>query len=296
MKNDARLLSSNLLISNLNTMKLSNSNNAIHLLSDKDKTPIWESIDPRNSDKMRTFIETFPAMKPLFRERIQYLCKPFVDSYSSGSEKLKPILQGLFIKQSGTFIYPCIGNASNTIFYSLEATYDEKIMIKDGRIFIFSNEKNAPDPSLVFSSIIRDNNATTLINRHLFSDNGGDPFQNVLSNTIGLILFTKYCPIETKIVVAGAKSIHNNERYVNQTKLPIEILDSTWFTTLVRSEGFTVGKEFGGFFRWQACGPELSERKLTWIFPFEKKGYTRMAKVLKDETNRGNNDLNEKAS
>ena len=52
------------------------------------------------------------------------------------------------------------------------------------------------------------------------------------------------------------------------------MLDSTWFTNIVRSEGFAVH----GHFRMQACGPNHSQRKLTYINDFEKKGYTRRAK------------------
>jgi hypothetical protein len=53
-------------------------------------------------------------------------------------------------------------------------------------------------------------------------------------------------------------------------------LDSTWFTTIVRSEGFKVG----GHFRMQPFGKNLSDRKLIWISPFDKNGYTRKAKIL----------------
>ena len=42
----------------------------------------------------------------------------------------------------------------------------------------------------------------------------------------------------------------------------------------------TVGARTGGFPRWQVYGPDKSERKLIWVPPFEKHGYTRKAKML----------------
>jgi hypothetical protein len=72
------------------------------------------------------------------------------------------------------------------------------------------------------------------------------------------------------------------QKYVNESAEAVEILDSTWFTTIVRSAGFMVGAATGGFFRLQPCGPGLTEKKLIWIGPYEKKGYTKRAKVVRD--------------
>jgi hypothetical protein len=92
----------------------------------------------------------------------------------------------------------------------------------------------------------------------------------------------KYCEVETKIVPPGKKAFHANQKYVNETKSPIEVMDATWFTTFIRSEEFAVGANTGGFFRLQPCGKDLKDRKLIWVFPFMKHGYTRKAKVLSD--------------
>jgi hypothetical protein len=93
---------------------------------------------------------------------------------------------------------------------------------------------------------------------------------------VTLPVFLKYCPIETKFVNGGRRDHHAGQKYVNETGYPIEILDSTWFTTIIRSEGFKVG----GHFRMQPYGPGMKERRLQWIEPFEKTGYTRKAKIL----------------
>jgi len=43
-----------------------------------------------------------------------------------------------------------------------------------------------------------------------------------------------------------------------------------------------VGAKTGGFWRSQPFRPGLSKRKLIWVFPHEKKGYTYKAKVIKE--------------
>jgi hypothetical protein len=92
----------------------------------------------------------------------------------------------------------------------------------------------------------------------------------------------KFCELKTKVVEAGKHTIHVGQKYVNESKQAVEILDSTWFTTIVRTEGFMVGGETGGFFRLQPHGPGLTQKKLVWIFPFQKHGYTRKAKMLRE--------------
>lgn len=96
----------------------------------------------------------------------------------------------------------------------------------------------------------------------------------------GLNALKKYAQIETKVVGANKRVKDFNCKYVNDTDSDITILDSTWFTTLVKSEGFKVR----GHFRLQPYGIGMQEKKLIWIKDFEKSGYTREAKKpLNDE-------------
>jgi hypothetical protein len=137
------------------------------------------------------------------------------------------------------------------------------------------------EPYLFFYTQIENNDTITFLGLDAIRDGFQD--QSIISDVLGLVLFMKFCEVETKIVPEGRKAVHLNEKYVNETKLPIEILDSTWFTTIVRSDGFTVGGETGGFFRWQPVGPGRSEKRLIWVAAFVKKGYTRKAKVLTNQ-------------
>jgi hypothetical protein len=96
--------------------------------------------------------------------------------------------------------------------------------------------------------------------------------ENMLATQLLLFLwFKKYCEIDVKFIGAGKKVKDVNCKYINDTKTNVTILDSSWFTTIVKSEGFAVR----GHFRLQVCGKAMKERKLVWISDFEKHGYTR---------------------
>jgi len=95
-----------------------------------------------------------------------------------------------------------------------------------------------------------------------------------------LVLFKKYAPIETVVVnkKTNRKAKLNGEKHLNDNLFDITVVDSNWFTNIIRTEGFGVR----GHFALRACGKGRIERKLVWISPFKKNGYHREAKKLKE--------------
>lgn len=91
-------------------------------------------------------------------------------------------------------------------------------------------------------------------------------------------LFKEYADLETKIIQKGKerKAILNTEKYVTELELPVKIVDSTWFTTLIKSDAFKVS----GHFRLQPYGEGMKQRKLIWIAEYVKQGIVRQAKML----------------
>lgn len=87
-------------------------------------------------------------------------------------------------------------------------------------------------------------------------------------------LFRKYAKVETRILQPKSKAELFKCKYHNQSDYTFEIMDSTWFTTLVKSDEFKVR----GHFRLQPHGEGFKDRKLIWIKDFKKEGYTRRAK------------------
>lgn len=113
-------------------------------------------------------------------------------------------------------------------------------------------------------------------------------FDSFISTIIAHLIFRKYAEVETKIVFPTNRKPKEGE-YFNKTKCIFTVLDSKWFTNLVRSEGFKVR----GHFRLQPCKNENKEwiKKLIWIEDFEKRGYSHKAKITEfvKNTNEPNN-------
>jgi hypothetical protein len=102
-----------------------------------------------------------------------------------------------------------------------------------------------------------------------------DRAKKIFTHLILILNFIKYAEIETKIALPNRPIFEGiNCLYNNKSKHPIEIIDSTWFTTFIKSDAFKVR----GHFRLQPCGEGLKDRKLIWINEFQKEGYTREAK------------------
>ena len=66
-----------------------------------------------------------------------------------------------------------------------------------------------------------------------------------------------------------------NEKFINETSNGIQVLDSQWYTSVFRTEGFTVR---GHFRFYSSCN------RLVYVNEFQKHGYHRHAKILDDPT------------
>lgn len=101
-------------------------------------------------------------------------------------------------------------------------------------------------------------------------------FLGWLINALTIYYFAE---IETKIVGGKEqkKAVVANEKVLNETGVPVKIVDCRWFTNIIRTDGFAVR----GHFRLQ---PKKKDgewtRELIWINDFEKHGYTSKARIL----------------
>ena len=96
-----------------------------------------------------------------------------------------------------------------------------------------------------------------------------------------ILLFKKYGQMEMETVSAYKtlpKSTILGEKVNNFMGIDVQVLDSRWFTTICRDEGFLVS----GHFRLQPCKDDNGEwtRKLIYINPYAKHGYHRLAPIV----------------
>lgn len=268
-------------------MKITYNNTALEFLDDPMHFPFYipEDTTPRLSEEeARRFgmsiRQAYSGKGNSYKKNIQLITQPFYHAYRAASGKLKQTVLKESFEETGTLIIPW-PNHTQTFFYLLRTNPkkndDEKwdftiimtLFTKSAKTGIFGldlfictgydDDGEAINKQILWDGFIKDGRDSTFW----------------LADLLLLKTFLKYADVETKVVNGHKKIIHVGEKHVNDTKYRIEILDSTYFTTISRTEGFGVS----GHFRMQPYGPGLSSKRLQWISEFEKHGYTRRAKI-----------------
>jgi hypothetical protein len=271
-------------------MKINYKNTALGLIDDP-KNFTFGFPDPDITPKMSkgelltfgySIINNASLLKDICGNNIQYISRSFFEAFAKGKSKLSDVFDKEEIEEGGIII---MGGHQKPYTHWHTYYYYVKTSIEDGQwnydlLFMdFSKPAINDSPNLdIYISAHGDNVKRYIWNGYL--DDGRDTtwWEAFI---IAFILFKKYCTVETKIIAGKSTSKHIGVKYVNQTNKNIKVLDSTWFTTIVKSDGFNVR----GHFRFQPYGPGNSLRKLIWIADFEKEGYTRTAKVLNQNIN-----------
>jgi len=109
-------------------------------------------------------------------------------------------------------------------------------------------------------------------------------FERFINYAFNILLFMQFAEIETVITEGKpskgkSKVKFNNEKFLNESKIQIEIIDSNWFKRLIRTGAFKVK----GHFRLQPYGTLNLLRKLIWIDDYTKNGYSLQPKILRNE-------------
>lgn len=226
------------------------------------------------SDIKKAFSNT--SLMYQFGNEVRYMTRPFYDAYEIAKPKIREIiLTEPLGKVSGTLIWRIDKDRTKTIFYHIDQ--DD---ISSFNLIMFSFvrgfEKTALDYCIQYwpTEDKKEMDIQYCI---------GDPYEvagikesDITVDFILLLTFIKYCDIETKVLQPKKKLREFGVHYYNETKQTIKVLDSTWFTNLVKSDGFKVR----GHFRLQPYGTGMSRKKWIWINDFTKDGYASQAKKL----------------
>jgi len=117
--------------------------------------------------------------------------------------------------------------------------------------------------------------AITPLKEHFKTESNRDVVFELLYKVLCIEAFKKYADVETIHVEGKSKKRDSGNKYVNKTDLPVTHLNRTWFTNIIRSKGFDVR---GHFRRQQYKIDGKWTRKLKWIKPHRKNGYTSKAR------------------
>lgn len=241
------------------------------MLRSGDPGDLYTFETPSEADSQK-IAKLWSDLNFVFKARVRLVTKPFMDAYERAFDRLnkKGLLESVET-QGGTILY---GNM--TMCYAV-MNDDDALSVQT---FIFYKQM------LVIVTDARTDKATSQVKYYVWTSPTYDKHvgrENELdhvkisasqSDSIALLNFFKYVQTETKLVGPKQRVKDIDCKYVNQTNTGVEIVDSRWFTDIVRSDGFKVR----GHFRLQPCGTGLADRKLIWIADFQKEGYTSKAK------------------
>lgn len=210
---------------------------------------------------------------------IQYVTQPFYEAYWKSRNKLKGVVLNTAMDDSGTLIIQWPTH-TQTMFYKIKTPGDGTTDNMEAFLLLFTKHSKSDSFGLDVAVFLHPEDDLMEHVWQGFAEQGRD-----LAWWIAEIMLFKtfllYADVETKVVNSKRREHHLGIKYTNDSNHKVSILDSTYFTTISRTEGFGVK----GHFRLQPYGPGRTRRRLQWIPDFEKKGYTRTAKVLTQNQN-----------
>jgi hypothetical protein len=216
-----------------------------------------------------------------YQSEIISVSMPFVEASEKASAKLMRLYDDIITDKTikfnvyGTYI---IKDFVFMINYNLlEGQHDFVLFIfsKAGMLMLFAenralNYENENNYVWTSDWVVKALNIETENQRILF-------LHNQLSMLLSIYMFRQYAEVETKVLEPHNRVIDIGCKYINETSFKITYLDSKWFTSLVKSDGFKVR----GHFRLQ---PKKKDGKWTheliYIEDFMKTGYTSKARKL----------------
>lgn len=178
------------------------------------------------------------------------------------SDKTPSIKRSILVKKNIFFIE----KKGSTIYFAL--------FLEDGSGFDLANVTLSPGGSYDFAYV------STTPGHKDFSES----FEDIsVSTLLPILIFLDTVEMQEKVVKANTKQrgISKKSGHTNLSEFDVAIITSAYFTKIYVEGGF----EVSGHWRMQPCGPGMQDRKLIYINPFVKDGYTRRAQI---EINRDN--------
>ena len=101
--------------------------------------------------------------------------------------------------------------------------------------------------------------------------------EQLIDALLAVLMFKHYAKVELDVIHGREKkmSVVANEKVINETPKGVYIMDSSWFTTIYRTEGYDVR----GHIRYYKVYDTIA-----YVHPHKRKGYVRRAKILNDPT------------
>lgn len=214
-------------------------------------------------------IDEFLNIRKKLPTKTMFLSKPFSDAFEQAKQRIWDTIRNGDVKEErfcNAYITPIMGQ-SNTMVYDVSINKGSL----SGMFYKFM------DDVLIAYCVGEDYWVSDrFFNAQPYHTDRWQFIMQCFIEIASFEVFLKYAEIETKHLPPKSKVKDGKKQHKNETNSTVTILDSTWFTTLVKSDAFKVR----GHFRLQPYGEGRKERKLIWINDFQKSGYTAPARKL----------------
>lgn len=248
---------------------------------------VLNNIKNQETDRRKIILGSFCEMVIHAAEKAFYISKEIgerIETDTKLQNKLHPLLHDLEDFE-GIFLLPGIQglNGLNTVACKTEKALSIKdkvihfglVWYSENGIELFNNGRFQGDIQYSENIIASDLS---------FKPDPDLVIRNLINFVFYILLLIQFAEIDIKIIQGGKgstikKAFINNEKHLNETPFKIEIINSNWFTRIIRSQSFNVS----GHFRLQPYGKGRTERKLIWIDEYEKSGYNLSAKKERED-------------
>lgn len=253
----------------------------------------WNDVRSNIKDKIYYVSETFHRNS--LKSIVMFSKIDFEDFISDNKDNV-----GLIIHGSGAQLYYDFSDYKNRCIYSFIG-HDVNLIYKvfDNGSYIVSTDLDAEDFINISMNAVRLNNifgekkSKEILSRweqgkDTLLEDLKDPkemeqaklfmAQSVEQHLKSILLLKHYAKVET-IYLKGKekkKDTVTKEKHLNESNLPVTILDSTWFNNIIRTSPFGVRGHFRLQPKKDASGKWIKE--LIYIKPFIKQGYNLKAR------------------
>ena len=212
----------------------------------------------------------------LYKESLQYITEidylvehlfHKIDSDEVFRQKCFQVVSELPTEVSGVILFPFAGGA---YLYHIAEVASKKLMT----VFLLQENK------LLAFEVCELKEVVALFMDKSFSVVPENMFESgtAISFVVTFLIFKYNAEINSVNIERGnskrTKVTHLNQEYESQSRVPVQIIDSRWFTE-VTGDGFKVSGH------WRKQPYKSGEKKLIWIKDYEKQGYTRKALIEK---------------
>ena len=219
------------------------------------------------------FEASFKTVAPVVIENVNMISKPFHEAVEKSSASLQRLIND-HIEQKDLFVGGVYMTTHTAVFCIVHYGPNGSAIVcynfsKDGQILsLYATYPDVPDILYVCCEICEKYGINTEKEKREFC-------LEISKFCIKVELFKIHATIETVVVEPGKKaSGPKGEKCKNETLVPVTMLDTRWFTTTIRTDGFPVR----GHVRLQPIKENGEwKKRLIWINEFEKNGYTRKA-------------------